>query len=238
MSLLGRSVPRREGIEKLTGRAVYVDDRPAAGVWFGGTIRSTEPRARLRRLVQDPRFPWSRVVLVLPDDIPGENVVPLLRDDQPVLATREIRHPEEPLALVAAPDKELLARALAAIRVETEALPPLLDLEEAAARANGAGGLFKRIEILKGDPDAAFPGADLVVEAEYAVGSQEHVYIEPQGMEARWDGDAVTVYGSLQCPYYVVHGLARILGLPEDRVRVVQQATGGGFGGKEANAGE
>ncbi len=231
-SPLGRSIPRREGPEKLTGRAVYVDDRPGEGVWLGGTIRSTEPRARLRRLVRDPTFPWDRVVVVLPEDIPGENVVALIQDDQPVLAEREIRHAEEPLALVAAPDREWLALALRAIRVETEPLEPVLDIDD-SLEADAGDRIFKEIEIVRGDLVQGIAHADIVVEAEYRFGSQEHIYIEPQGMEAHWHGDSVTVYGSLQCPYYVVAGLARIFALPADRVRVVQQATGGGFGGKE-----
>lgn len=239
--MLGAPVPRREGVEKLTGQAVYVDDLARENVWFGGTVRSKEPRAALIEIVRDPAFSWDEVVVATAEDIPGENVVALLTDDQPLLVEREIRHVEEPVALVAAPDPELLAHALKAITLETRPLDPILDVDTSIAiGARGGADLifqpdnvFKRIEILRGSPDEALANAALAVEREYELGSQEHIYIEPQGMQARWGDDGVEIFGSLQCPYYVAQGLARILSLRTQDVRVVQTTTGGGFGGKE-----
>jgi CO/xanthine dehydrogenase Mo-binding subunit len=233
---LGRSVPRREGYEKLAGRALYVDDLPTEGVWFGGTVRSTDAHARLLGIQKDPAFPWDRVVVVTAADIPGENVIPLLIDDQPALADGWIRHAEEPVALVAAPDKELLAGALAAITVRAEPMPPLLDVDDSLAVSDvlfPPDNVFKRITIEKGDAAGVLASAKTVLEGEYTFGSQEHVYIEPQGMQAEWNEEGVLLRGSLQCPYYIVDGLGRLLGLPSDRIRVIQDTTGGGFGGKE-----
>src|ERR1041384_2614205 len=85
---------RREGPEKLTGLAKYADDLVFPGAWYGATIRSTEPHARLLGIELDDGFDWSRVVVVTADDIPGENIVSLIDDDQPVLVPvgGEIRH--------------------------------------------------------------------------------------------------------------------------------------------------
>ena len=96
--------PRREGPEKLTGLAKYADDLVFPGAWYGATIRSTEPRARLLGIELDEAFDWSRVVVVTAKDIPGENIVSLIDDDQPVLVPEggEIRHQAEPVALIAA----------------------------------------------------------------------------------------------------------------------------------------
>src|ERR671919_85435 len=96
--------PRREGPEKLTGLAQYADDLVFPGAWYGATIRSTEPRARLLGIELDDAFDWSRVVVVTAEDIPGENIVSLIDDDQPVVVPigGEIRHQAEPVALVAA----------------------------------------------------------------------------------------------------------------------------------------
>ena len=234
---LGRSVPRREGAAKLTGREIYVDDLPRAGVWLGGTVRAAEPHARIRAIVRDPAFSWSDVVFVTADDIPGANVVRLILDDQPALAHDTVRHVGEAVALIAAPDRETLARALAAVTVETEPLPALLDPDAALAAPAGAG-VYKRIEITRGDASAALAAAEInsaaiTVETTMAIGSQEHVYIEPQGMQAEWTDSGVTLQGSMQCPYYVVKAMAPLLGIPESAVRVIQRATGGGFGGKE-----
>ena len=226
---IGRSILRREGAEKLTGDAVYVDDLPVDGVWFGGTVRSVEPRARIVAVRRDPAFPWERVVVVTAEDIPGENVVQLIVDDQPALVADEIRHADEAIVLVAGPDRELVEGAVRAIDVETEPLPAVLDLDESIANET----IFKTIDIRRGDVEATLAGADVVVEAEYELGSQEHVYIEPQGMQAEWTESGVVLRGSLQCPYYVVKGIAKLLAIEPERIRVVQQATGGGFGGKE-----
>src|SRR6266550_1314859 len=93
VTAVGRSVPRREGADKVTGRARYTDDIAVPGAWYGKTVRSTIPRGTIRSITLDPAvFDWSRVVVVTADDIPGENVVQLIRDDQPALAHREIRN--------------------------------------------------------------------------------------------------------------------------------------------------
>jgi CO/xanthine dehydrogenase Mo-binding subunit len=227
---IGENVTRVEGREKLTGDALYLDDLPADGVWFGATVRSTVPCGRIVAIRRSADFPTGEVVLVTADDVPGINVVRLLEDDQPALAYDRIRHAEEPVALVAGPTRELALRAAQALEIEVEAEPAVLDAEASLA---GGGRVFKRIDIVKGDAAAALAGADVVVEGEYTFGSQEHVYIEPQAMQAQWTEDGVVLHGSLQCPYYVVKGLAPLLDLPPDRIRVIQTTTGGGFGGKE-----
>jgi CO/xanthine dehydrogenase Mo-binding subunit len=220
-------VPRREGPEKLTGRARYTDDLVFPGAWFGATVRSSEPHARLLAIDRDPDFDWSGVVVLTAADIPGENVVHLMADDQPVLVANVIRHHAEPVALVAAADPATARAACGHIRLRTEPLPPVLD-PFVSDRA------FARYEISRGDLEAGFAQADLVVEGSYRLGHQEQLYIEPQGVIAvpRDDG-GVTVHGSLQCPYYVYAALKRALALGDDRVSVIQEETGGGFGGKE-----
>ncbi|HEV2983020.1 MAG TPA: molybdopterin cofactor-binding domain-containing protein, partial [Vicinamibacterales bacterium] len=92
---------------------------------------------------------------------------------------------------------------------------------------------FKTITIAKGRLHEGFAAADVIVEGEYRVGHQEQLYIEPNGVIAVWEKGGITVYGSLQCPYYVHRALKVLLGLPGDKVRVIQTETGGGFGGKE-----
>ena len=103
-SVIGRPVRRRDAPSKVTGAARYTDDLVVAGAWFGLTIRSAEPHARIVGIDRDPAFDWSQVVVVTAADIPGENVVHLMADDQPVLVAEVIRHFAEPVALVAAAD--------------------------------------------------------------------------------------------------------------------------------------
>ena len=220
---------RREGPAKLTGLAKYTDDLVIPGAWYGLTIRSTEPRARLVAVGVDDAFDPRRHVIVTADDIPGENVVSLISSDQPVLVPigGEIRHYAEPLALLAAPDRVTLREAARHVVVRTEPLQPVLDPLELTEE-------FARYAVDRGDVDAAIAAADLVVEEVYRVGHQEQLYIENQAMIAvpREDG-GVTVHGSLQCPYYVHRALKRALLLSDSQAVVIQEETGGGFGGKE-----
>jgi CO/xanthine dehydrogenase Mo-binding subunit len=225
MPSAGRPVPRFDGWDKVTGAAQYVDDLAVDGMWFGATVRSPVARARLRAIELDPAFDFGACVVVTAADIPGENVIALIEDDQPALAHTEIQHHAEPVALVAAPTRELAQAAAAHVRLDLEPLPAVLSLEDATH-------VFKQFEIRKGDVDAAFAAADRVVEGETRTGAQEQLYIEPQGMIAipRPSG-GVTLMGSLQCPFYVHKAMVRLLGTRD--VAVVQTITGGGFGGKE-----
>ncbi len=225
-----RGLPlRREGPAKLTGAAKYADDLVFPGAWYGATIRSTQARAKLLAIEPDPMLDWSTVVLVTAADIPGENIVSGIQDDQPVLVPigGEIRHHAEPLALLAAPDKATLRRFKAALNVVTEALAPVFDPE-------ASDHVFAQYEIGTGDLQAGFAEAHIVLEGEYRVGHQEQLYIEGQAMIAvPGQGGEIAVHGSLQCPYYVHKALMRSLGLDARQARVVQAETGGAFGGKE-----
>ena len=229
----GRARPaaplRREGPAKLTGEAKYADDLVFPGAWFGATIRSTEPHARLVAIDLDDAFDWKRVVVVTADDVPGENIVSLIDDDQPVLVPvgGEIRHQAEACALIAAPDRATLREAKGHVRLRTERLPPTFDPLESDRE-------FAHYTVERGDAAAAMAAAEVVIEGVYRVGHQEQLYIENQAMIAvpREDG-GVTVHGSLQCPYYIHKAMKRALNMGDELAVVVQAETGGGFGGKE-----
>ncbi len=226
---LARSPLRREGAAKLTGAALYTDDLVFPGAWYGSTVRSAQPRATLLGIDLDDTFDWTRVRVVTAADIPGENVVSLIDDDQPVLVPigGEIRHHSEPLALLAAPDRTTLREAQCHLTVRAEALPPVLDPLESDTQ-------FAHYTVARGDAAAAMARADVVVEGTYRVGHQEQLYIENQAMIAEILPDgAVAVHGSLQCPYYIHKAMKRALDLADEQAVVVQAETGGGFGGKE-----
>jgi CO/xanthine dehydrogenase Mo-binding subunit len=229
----GRARPagplRREGPAKLTGEALYADDLVFPGAWYGATIRSTDPHARLLGIELDDAFDWRRVVVVTADDIPGENVVSLIDDDQPVLVPvgGEIRHQAEPVALIAASDRSTLREARRHVTLRTERLPAVYDPLASEHE-------FAHYTVERGDAAAAMEQAELVVEGTYRVGHQEQLYIENQAMIAvpREDG-GVTVHGSCQCPYYIHKAMKRALAMGDELAVVVQAETGGGFGGKE-----
>jgi CO/xanthine dehydrogenase Mo-binding subunit len=221
MTAVGRNVSRKDGIGKATGRAKYADDLVFPGMLHGRTIRSTIPRGRIRSITLD--FDPTGFTIVDHRDIPGRNIVDLIEQDQPYLAERDIRHFAEPILLLAHEDPERLNSAR--VVIEYDELEPLFDPEK-------SDGILKAIDINKGDVDAAMASADLIVEGTYRTGHQEHVYIEPNGVVAMPENGGVAVFGSMQCPFYVIKALKCMLGASAD-IRVVQTETGGGFGGKE-----
>lgn len=221
---------------KLTGRELYVDDLPSADHLWGATVRSPSPRGRITAVEFDPSIDWSEFVIVTADDIPGRNAVFLMEYDQPALADGYVRHVHEPVVLLAHPSRDIVRRAAALVTVRVELEAPVLDfcaVPEAGDIQHGSDNVLKHILIEKGDIEAALAAAPIVVEGEYFTGSQEHVYLETQGMRAHVDGDVLVIQGSMQCPYYVVKALVPLLDRDEAGIRVIQTATGGGFGGKE-----
>jgi CO/xanthine dehydrogenase Mo-binding subunit len=235
--IVGKSVPRKEGRDKVTGRSQYVDDMVLPNMLFGATVRSQIPRGRIRKIIFGPGIVWHEFVIVSAKDIPGENCISLIGDDQPCLANEFVNHPEEPVLLLAHPDRHLLPKAVDAVAIEYDPLPAIFTIEESERRSEivwGKDNIFKTYLIEKGDVGAIWKEADYIVEGEYTTGAQEQLYIENNGMIAAFDAaQGITVWGSLQCPYYIHKALMALCKLPAEKVRVVQMETGGAFGGKE-----
>ena len=213
---------------------------PFEGVLHGKTIRTTTARGRLKGIRFLPGVPWDEITVVTARDIPGLNIVTLIDTDQPYLVHDRFHHVAEPVALIAHADKGLVEKAARLVELDVENLPAVHTIDESLAMAArgdaqyGKDNVFKHFHVARGNAAKAMIQADLVVEGVYETGAQEQLYIEPQGIVARWsDEDGVTVWGSMQCPYYIHKALGPLFKLPPDKVRVVQTVTGGGFGGKE-----
>jgi CO/xanthine dehydrogenase Mo-binding subunit len=220
---VGRNVLRKEGADKVSGAARYIDDYTFPGLLYGRTIRSTIPAGRIVDIGTDLKAPGFTIVVAA--DIPGRNVVALIDDDQPALAAGDVHHVAEPIVLLAHADRD----ALRAAEVHIEYAPAAANYDPASSTTT-----FKTIAIDKGDLASGFAAADVVVEGEYRTGHQEQLYIETNGVIAVPGPDgSIAVYGSMQCPYYVHRALKILLNLPDEKIRVVQTETGGGFGGKE-----
>jgi len=259
--ILGASPLRKEGRAKVLGEAKYIDDQSLPGMWFGATVRSSIARGTIRNITFGPEVDWSQFTIVTAADIPGENTIVHLTKDHPCLAAQQVNHPEEPILLLAHPDKAALIAAVRAVHIDYDELPGVFTIEESeaavqsndAARiiwtgsdAGGTANCFKQYLMYSGKADetetglaAAFEAADFIVEGEYHTGAQEQLYIENNGVIAECFRDAsgalesVTVRGSMQCPFYLVHALTLVFNLPADKCRVIQVETGGAFGGKE-----
>ncbi len=234
---IGKSFPRKEGRKKVTGQALYVDDLSFPEMLHGTTVRSPVARGRIKKISFEGDIPWDEFTIVTAKDIPGANYVALILTDQPFLAADFVNHPEEPVLLLAHRDKYLLEEARRNVAIEIEEQPAIFSLDDSLAKKEiiwGEDNVFKKFLVDKGNVDEAWSKADFIVEGEYETGAQEQLYIENNGAIAIANAsEGVTVWGSMQCPYYVHKALVKLFGLPEEKIRIIQTETGGGFGGKE-----
>ena len=223
MNSVGTNTPRKEGLARATGAARYIDDLRFPGMLFGRTIRSTIASGRITGIELD--LDPARFTVVRPRDIPGKNLITLIDTDQPCLAPGVVMHPAEPILLLAHEDRD----ALWAAEVRIDYAPGTPNFDPALS-----DHVFKQIQISKGSLKRGFERADVIVEGTYSTGAQEHVYIETNGVIAVPEpGGRMALYGSLQCPYYVLKALKAVLAPAVTDIRVIQTETGGGFGGKE-----
>ena len=236
---LGSSPVRLDARAKVTGRARYVDDIVLPGMLHAALATSAHPHAALDAI--DTRTaeaaPGVRAVFTF-RDVPGENQVGCVLPDQPLLVENRARMVADRLAIVVAATAAEARAAAATVTADYRPLPvvtcPVAALEPDAPKVHDGGNLIEHKRVRKGDPAAGFEAADTVVTETYRSGYQEHAYLETNGVVAVPESDgSVTIHGSMQCPFYVQKAVARVLGLPLARVRVVQTETGGAFGGKE-----
>src|SRR5215467_13373586 len=126
---VGQAVPRKEGQDKVTGKAIYVDDRVLPGMLHGATVRTPCARGRIRNISFSPEICWDEFTIVTAKDIPADNIVALIVDDQPYLVEETFEHAEEPVLLLAHPDRYQLEEARRAVTIEVDPLPAVLTME-------------------------------------------------------------------------------------------------------------
>lgn len=237
-SCVGESVVRVDADDKLLGRMRYTGDCYDKAHYHGRTVRSPHPCARIRKIEFDDKFDWTDVTVVRAEDIPGENVLNNFNMDVPFLAKNgRVNYVGEPVALVAAPTEEMAAEALKHVIVDYEVIEPSLNVFDSIAKKNliyGDDNVIKEYNVNKGDAKSVFASGKYdVFEGTYRTPYQEQAYIETQAMIAVPEENGVTIYGSMQCPYYVRKESQKVFSFPPENIHVVQMPTGGGFGGKE-----
>jgi len=238
MISIGKSEIRKDVRLKVTGKAIFVDDLSFPNMLHIKVVRSHSPHALIKSIDTSLAENIKGIVAVLTyKDIPGGNVVPIVLMDQPLLAEKEVRYVGEPIALIAGEDREAIEEASRKIRIEYNELEPILDplmaMEKESPKIYGRDNIFSHHKIRRGNIEKGFDRCDLIIEHRYTTSYQEHAYIETQGMIAVPYEERMMIYGSLQCPFYVQNAVSHILGVPYNKVEVIQTTTGGAFGGKE-----
>ncbi|MCB2189433.1 MAG: xanthine dehydrogenase family protein molybdopterin-binding subunit [Deltaproteobacteria bacterium] len=239
LSVAGTSIRRRDDPLKITGKLKYGADYPAGEFLCGKILRSPHPHALIKSINTEKAKALEGVVAVLTAaDVPGRNGFGAIIPDQPVICGDKVRFVGDGVALVAAENEAVAHQALALIEVEYEPLRGLFDprdaLAEDAPKIHEGGNLLSLDKLAKGDVEAGFAEADLILERTYQVPFLEHAYLEPDMVMAIPQRDGVMlVEGPMQAPFTTRRNVAAVLGVPINQVRVRQIHMGGGFGGKE-----
>src|SRR5688572_9371004 len=254
---VGRSVPRLESWLKVTGRAEYVHNLRLPGMLYGKIFRSTVAHGRIKRIDVSAAQALAGVYRVVTSDdvrkiVPEPYYGPAFHD-QPVLAIEKVRYVGEPVAVVLASDPHVAEEAVHLIEAEYEELPAVYDEVEAMSSkvivhdALKPAGTFPDLKHLKGRkntniaidfrlrrgrPDGAFDTAHRVFEHRFRTQQVMHTPLEPLVSVAESTESSITIHTASQSPSFVRIEIARLLGWPENRVRVRVPFLGGGFGAK------
>lgn len=240
-SFIGNNVRRLDAPSKVSGRLRYAGDMVMPDMLHMQVLRSPHAHARIISIDVSAAEALPGVACVVTAaDVPGEDNFGVFVHDQPVMARGVVRYVGEGIAAVAAEDALTARKAIQLIKVEYEQLPAVFDPEEAllpgapVLHAYAPGNIVKHIPIRKGDIEAGFAEADLIIEENYQTQQVEHAYLEPEAGIAYVDhDDVVTVISPSQNITHHRHMLAKILALPINKVRFIMSPVGGGFGGKE-----
>ncbi|HEX9027185.1 MAG TPA: xanthine dehydrogenase family protein molybdopterin-binding subunit [Clostridium sp.] len=226
MEKISQSIVKKDHNDKMSGRSSYVGDYSNDGVLTGRMLRSQYAKAKILK-VTVPNLPEGYYYIDR-NSVQGDNNVNIVMDDTPVYANDIVEYIGEPIGMVCGPDREKCDEILSEIDIQYEVLEPMLDIQKADIA-------FFDYEYEKGDNEKAFAEADKIYEEEFSTGYQDQTYLETQGMMAEPEEDGkMFVHGSLQCAYYVHGAVVRALGCRPNQVHILQDVTGGGFGGKEA----
>jgi selenium-dependent xanthine dehydrogenase len=238
---VGARMVRVDSEEKLLGTGEFVDDMKVPGMLYGAVLRAKYPRALVKKIDISAARACPGVEAVLTaKDVPGERLLGHIVHDWPVMIAEgeETRYFGDALAVLAATRKETARKALELIRVEYEELTPMLSPEaamaEGAPRIHPNGNLLSETTMKRGNADKAIAEAKYVVTERYSTPRQEHAFLEPESALAiPTQCGSLTVYSGGQGVYDDRQGIMEMLGLPEEKVRVISKLVGGGFGGKE-----
>jgi CO/xanthine dehydrogenase Mo-binding subunit len=238
-TFIGRSVPRVDAGPKLRGEPVFMTDRAFPDACYGRVLRARYPHARIRSIETGAARALPGVIAVLTAaDVPGLNGFGIVIPDQPVLCADKVRMTGDAVALVAAETPAIAEEALALIAVDYAPLPvvddPLAAMLPDSPLVHQQGNIHLRTAIRRGDPEAAFREAALVVDHIYITPRQAHIALETEGGWGQLQKDGtLLIHAPAQAAFRDRQQLARLLGWPPDRIREISSPAGGAFGGKD-----
>ena len=238
MRQVGIEIPKVDVLEKASGDAKYGADLPSRDPIYLKVVRSPKPHAKIVRIEMGEALKGPGVERVFTaKDIPGKNQVGTITKDQPILASDRVRYIGDPVALIAAKTEEAAEEAAQRLVVVYEDLPSVTHPEEAlqphAPMIHEKGNLLLEFHVVKGDVQKGFKDSEVIVEETYTTTWVDHAYLEPDAGISYLDEEGrITVVCPTQNVHYDQREVASVLSLPLDQIRIIQCATGGGFGGR------
>lgn len=238
--IIGKSTPKVDGMPKINGQARFTDDLKLPRMLIGKTLRSPHAHARIVRIDTSKAAALPGVLGVITGaDIPQKyGIIPVSQDEY-ALATERVRYVGEPVAAVAALDEETAYKATRLIDVEYEPLPAVMTIDDALEgkvlihEDNKTGNILKNVQQNFGNIEQALAESDVVIEDTYYYEGCTHVPLETHSALATWDHEGrLELWSSTQVPHYLQRELAKVLGVPQSRVRVIKPHFGAGYGGK------
>lgn len=244
--VIGRRHLRPDAVKKVTGRAIFTDDMHFNCMLHAKVLRAGIPHAILKRLDISKANAMPGVIAILTaDDIPGARNHGLVSYDWPVLVGigMRIRYVGDAIAIVAAETAEIAAAARDLIECEYQPLPvitnPIQALSKGQPKLHDSGNLLKHIKVRKGDMELGFRESDILIEHTFHTQTTDHAFMEPEcSIAVPTEDGRLFIYVGSQIPYQDREQIARVMGWDENRIRIIGQKMGGGFGGKEDIAGQ
>jgi CO/xanthine dehydrogenase Mo-binding subunit len=234
----GKGVTRTDALDKVLGRAKYVEDYFEKGMLCSSLVRSTEPHAKILK-IDSSGLRELGCEIVTAEDIPGVNEVGYSIHDQPLLSEKKVRFYGDPIALVVSDEEAKSREGVRRVKIKYEPLPAIFDPLEAMKNSNVlvheeyGSNIALKTHTEKGDIRKGFEESDVTVENNYSMGYQDHAYLETEGAAAFPEKNGIEIIASIQYPHLSQRITAKVLGIPPEKVKVVQACVGGAFGGKD-----
>lgn len=238
-SVVGKSVIREDGFEKVTGKAKFADDYKYDGMLYSAMVRVKISHAKINSIDFSEIEREKDIIIVSADDVPGKNVVGLIKHDQPIFCNDKIVTPGDVIAMLVGPDELILKELVKKIKIDFTELETLTDprksLEPNAILIHPEFGsnLIIHHPLRKGDIEKGFSESDEILEQTYTTQLIEHAYIEPESVIAIPKEDGIKIIGSIQNPFTARRIVSLATNLPLEKIEVIQAQLGGSFGGKD-----
>jgi CO/xanthine dehydrogenase Mo-binding subunit len=238
LKIVGKGALRLDALGKVTGDTKYGQDLFSKRFLFAKVLRAAHPHAEILKIDTSAARNLPGVCAVFTHkDVPGTNLHGLIRRDQEVLCSKKVRYLGDAIAIVVAKDEETAIAGTKLIRVDYRILPGLFTMDDAlkpnAPKIHAEGNVLGEKHLRRGDAAKAMSEADVVVEDTIQTQSCDHAFLDLEAGRARYAGQMLTIEVPGQWLHEERRLIALALGLPLEKLRIIQPATGGAFGGRE-----